>query len=382
MKAYQDLVQHVIDFGTRKENRTGVDTLSTFNYNYELGFDPSIYSKPPVDGDHQYLLDPTEGEGYPFPLLTTKSVSWKNIVVEMLWFLSGQTDISILKRHGCKFWDAWADDQGKVPSAYGNFWRQFPVHGSSEKVSNVITRASQYTVFDGSAAWEDLHGTIQPELVKTNDQIKWVLAELRRNPMSRRMVVSAWAPGNAQTSKLPPCHCLYMFNVQNIELPKGTAYCLDCHHKFPAESMRCTGCSGVKITEGHYPALCLHLTQRSCDVALGVPYNIASYALLLCLFSHLSGIRPGIFAHTLVDAHIYTSKPDGSMAEYDHLPGLKEQLGRASRPLPRLTIDPSIRELEDVERLMAPEVTTEEILQKFRLEHYEPHPEIKFKVAV
>ena len=208
----------------------------------------------------------------------------------MLWFLSGQTDIAILKRHGCKFWDAWADEDGKVPSAYGNFWRHFPVH---EDV-------------------KDYYGTAGSKHDPSfNDQIAWVLAELRRNPMSRRMVVSAWAPGNAQTSKLPPCHCLYMFNVQ-----------LDANGE---------------------PRLCLHLTQRSCDVALGVPYNLASYALLLHLFAQFSDIKPGIFGHTLVDAHVYTVKPDGSKAEYDHLPGLKEQIGREPRKLPRLTIDPSIK---------------------------------------
>ena len=160
MKQYLDTVREVLEKGTRKENRTGVDTLSTFNINYEI--------------------DLREG----FPLLTTKEISWKNIVVENLWFLSGDTHIGLLQKHKCKFWDPWADESGKVPSAYGNFWRHFP---------------------------DSRPGAAQPRF---SDQLAWVLAELKRNPMSRRLVVSAWAPGNAQTSKLPPCHCLFMFNVQ------------------------------------------------------------------------------------------------------------------------------------------------------------------------
>lgn len=287
------------------------------------------------------------------PLLTTKSVSWKNIVVEMLWFLSGQRDISILKQHGCKFWDAWADSRGNVPSAYGNFWRHFPVHG---------TRDSSDMRVDGD------------ECCAYNDQIKWVLAELRKNPMSRRMVVSAWAPGNAQYSKLPPCHCLFMFNVQNV--PVALDGMLPVSEREAAERVK------AGLQPYHEQQLCLHLTQRSCDVALGVPYNIASYALLLCLFSHMSGIKPGIFAHTLVDAHIYTAKPDGSMAEFDHVPGLVQQIVRDPKLLPRLKIDPSIKELADIERLMKPNVSTEEVMRHFVLEGYEPHEAIPFKVAV
>lgn len=326
MKQYLDLVRHVLATGTRKENRTGVDTLSTFG--------------------HYYEHDLRDG----FPLLTTKSVSWKNIVVEMLWFLSGQTDIGILQRHGCKFWDAWADPSGKVPSAYGNFWRHFPVHIPVQMPPGVLD-------------WEG--GLV------FNDQIAWVLAELRRNPMSRRMVVSAWAPGNAQTSKLPPCHCLFMFNVQlenQIE-----------HHP-PKEDN--DGRTLVPTVMGTKQRLCLHLTQRSCDVALGVPYNLASYALLLHLFARFSGIEPGVFGHTLVDAHVYTAKPNGDKAEYDHVPGLMQQLERPARRLPELTISPVIRDLKDVEELMHPDYRTEDVMSYFTLEGYDPHPAIPFKVAV
>lgn len=292
MKVYLDIVREVLEKGTRKENRTGVDTLSTFNFNYEI--------------------DLREG----FPLLTTKEISWKNIVVENLWFLSGQTHIRILRKHKCGFWDPWADEDGEVPSAYGSFWRNFPVRG------------------EGREAF--------------NDQIAWVLAELKRNPMSRRLVVTAWEPGNAQTSKLPPCHCLFIFNVQVA--PDGE------------------------------PLLCLHLTQRSCDVALGVPYNIAGYALLLELFARFAGMKAGIFAHTLVDAHIYTAKAGGAMAEYDHVPGLREQLDRRPRPLPLLSIDPSIKSLDEITTLL--DADTPEVMRHFVLRGYDPYPPIKFKVAV
>jgi thymidylate synthase len=292
VKQYLDLVRSVLEKGTRKPNRTGVDTISTFNENYEI--------------------DLREG----FPLLTTKEISWKNIVVENLWFLSGETDIRLLKRHGCRFWDPWADESGRVPSAYGNFWRHFPVHDPA-----------------GRAAY--------------NDQIRWVAGELQENPMSRRLVVTAWAPGNAQTSRLPPCHLLFMFNVQTADPD---------------------------------PMLCLHLTQRSADVALGVPYNIAGYALLLELFARFTGIRAGLFGHTMVDAHVYTAKDDGSMAEYDHVPGLRRQLEREPRALPRLTIDPAIRSIDDLKPLL--EADTATVMKHFVLTGYEPHPAISFKVAV
>ena len=299
MKAYLDVVREVLTHGTRKPNRTGVDMISTFNWNYEV--------------------DLREG----FPLLTTKSISWKNIVVENLWFLSGDPRIGLLQKHKCKFWDPWADADGRVPSAYGSFWRHFPVHASTG-APGATPRA------------------------EFNDQIAWVLREMKANPMSRRLVVSAWAPGNAHTSKLPPCHCMFMFNVQ-------------------------TDARGE-------PLLNLHLTQRSCDVALGVPYNLAGYALLLELFAKMSGIPAAIFAHTLIDAHVYTAKPDGSMAEHDHVPGLREQLTRTPRALPTLAIDPSIKELSDIKPLL--EADTATVMKHFVLTGYEPYPAIPFKVAV
>ena len=315
MRQYLDAVKKILDEGTRKENRTGVDTLSTFGVHYNIDL------------------------ALGFPLLTTKKISWKNIIVEMLWFLSGQTDISILKKHDCKFWDEWVQSDGTVPSAYGNFWRHFPV----ERLG----------------------------YVDYNDQLKWVVDELKRNPMSRRMVVSAWAPDNAQTSKLPPCHCMFVVNVQNVE----EVGCAEYGHIPEVDGGKC---DDPRHRAGR--RLCLHLTQRSCDIALGVPYNIASYALLMHLLSRFSGIPVGTFSHTLVDAHAYTAKPDGSKAELDHVPGLREQLTREPRKLPKLYIDNSIRSLDDIEGLL--KLSTEHLMSLFKLDGYDPHPAINFKVAV
>jgi len=318
MQQYTDLVKHVLQNGTRKENRTGVDTISTFGYYYEH--------------------DLREG----FPLLTTKTVSWKNIVIELLWFLSGSDKADFLERHNCGFWKPWYLEDGRVANCYGPAWRKFPVH--REGVINYRSGGIQVNL-DGPY----------------NDQIGWVVGELQRNPLSRRMVVSAWAPGDAQVAKLPPCHAMFVLNVQNEVKER--------YHS-------------TVVPDVYGQRLCLHLTQRSCDVALGVPYNLASYALLLHLFSRFSGIEPGIFGHTLIDAHIYTAKPDGDKAEYDHIPGLREQISREPKSLPKLTISDRIKSLTDVEALLDPSVTTEEIMSLFVLEGYEPHPKIDFKVAV
>lgn len=330
MRQYLDVVSQVLRDGTRKANRTGVDTISTFNLNYEVDLEMG------------------------FPLLTTKKVSWKNIVVENLWFLSGEPHIEVLRKHGCKFWEPWADEDGLVPSAYGNFWRQFPVHDAEE---------GTWTDFDEECAPTNPRGW--------NDQLAWAVNELRRNPMSRRVVVTAWAPGNAQTSSLPPCHVTMVFNVQNV-----VKSCSDCDPRYKVDPY-CDRCGGYGVLEHR---LCLHLTQRSCDIALGVPYNLAGYAFILELMSRFTGIKAGIFAHTLVDAHIYTAKPDGGKAEYDHVPGLREQLCRDPRQLPRLHIDSSVKNLRDIDRLL--DLGTRDLMDHFVLEGYDPHPAIRFKVAV
>ena len=297
MRAYTDAVDQVIHGGHHKPNRTGVDTISLFDVNIR----------------HHM------GRG--FPLLTTKKMNWKNIVIENLWFLSGASNIKFLQEHGCRFWDPWADEHAEVPSAYGFFWRQFPGAHKSEALGVGFSEI---------------------------DQIKWVLNELKRNPMSRRLVVTAWHPANACNSDLPPCHFTFVLNVQN-------SY------------------SGRQLN--------LHLTQRSCDMALGVPYNIAGYALLLHLFARWSGIAPGILSMSLVDAHIYTKKLDESSSDYDHLPGLAEQLVRVPRNLPQLHLTDRVATLDDTMQLLL-ESNTDEIMKQFELRNYNPHPAIKFKVAV
>lgn len=344
MQQYLDAIKQVLAQGTRKENRTGVDTLSTFGLHYNI--------------------DLSEG----FPLLTTKAVKWSNIVVENLWFLSGSTDVGFLRHYGVKFWDPWVDAEGRVPSAYGNFWRSFPVHGRHVEVG----KDEIYSAAGGpkKLALEDLVAA------RHNDQLKWAVETLHRDLSSRRVIISAWAPGNAQASKLPPCHVLWALNVQNLPNRKARSGQLDWQPTADLLHDLQTRLAPVE------PRLCLHLTQRSCDMALGVPYNIAGYGFVLELMSRFIGVRPGILSHTLVDAHIYTKKPGGSMAEYDHVPGLLEQLTRTPRPRPWLTIDNSIQSLEDVERLIRDRPPVERLLELFRLDGYQPCEAIPFKVAV
>lgn len=288
MKSYRTLSKKVLQRGVRKPNRTGVDTLSLFNYNYSVNLDKG------------------------FPLLSTKEMSWKNIVVELLWFMSGAKDISFLRAHGCKFWDPWADEHGTVPSNYGHHWRQFP-----------------------SSA-----GPI--------DQIAQVVQTLRQTPESRRLVVSAWDPGHAWTSPLPPCHAFMVFNSYHL--------------------------NGAQ-------RLSLHLTQRSADIALGVPYNIASYALLLHLVAQFTGLRPHKFAHSIVDAHIYTASLDGSNKEWDHTVALREQIERPIRARPTLRLSKRLADLSDLEPLYA-ETDTKKLMAHFELAGYNPHPPVYYKVAV
>ena len=228
---------------------------------------------------------------------------WNSILREVLWYLSGENHIRNLRKY-TKIWDAWADENGNLETAYGYYWRHFP---SAEK--------------NGDGKWT----------VREVDQIKYVIDEIRRNPNSRRLVVNAWEPGNAIKSKLPPCHYSFVFNVIDGKL--------SCH-----------------------------LTQRSGDIALGIPFNLAAYSLLTQVIAQQTGLELGQFAHTIVDAHIYVGDRGTEMEKYDHLEGLKEQLKRKPLPLPQLKIaKKQINELK---------------FEDFELKNYRHHDRIKFEVAV
>ncbi|NUR22264.1 thymidylate synthase, partial [Frateuria sp.] len=223
-----------------------------------------------------------------FPLVTTKKVHWKSVVHELVWFLRGDTNVAYLKEHGVSIWDEWADERGELGPVYGRQWRAWPTA-------------------DG--------GTV--------DQIRWVVEEIRRNPDSRRLIVSAWNVGELSKMALMPCHTLFQFYV-----------------------------AGGKLS--------CQLYQRSGDIFLGVPFNIASYALLTHMVAHVCGLGVGDFVHTLGDAHLYNN----------HVEQARLQLSREPRPLPRVALNPDVRALEDFRY--------EDIL----LEGYAPHPAIKAPVAV
>ena len=279
MQVYLDLVRRVLEEGVRKPSRTGVDTISLFGAHYQV--------------------DLAEG----FPLLTTKKMQWPSLLRELLWYLSGENHIRNLREY-TKIWDAWADEDGNLDTAYGYYWRHFP------------------------SATKDAHGKWQ---VREVDQIRYVIDTLKRDPSSRRLVVTAWEPGNATTSKLPPCHYTFAFHV--------AAGKLNCH-----------------------------LCQRSGDIALGIPFNMAAYAALTQMIAQEVGLGLGRFAHTIVDAHIYAAEPGSPMAEYDHVAGLREQLNRTPTTLPK--------------RVIAKKPFDELRYEDFELVGYESQEPIKFKVAV
>jgi len=264
MRQYLDLMEHVLADGVEKHDRTGTGTLSVFGY--------------------QMRFDLAQG----FPLTTTKKLHLKSIIHELLWFLAGDTNVKYLNDHGVTIWDEWADERGELGPIYGHQWRSWPTR-------------------DG--------GTI--------DQIAALLAAIRSNPDSRRLIVTAWNPADVDRMALPPCHCLFQFYVA-----KGRLSC--------------------------------QLYQRSGDVFLGVPFNIASYALLTMMIAQVTGLRPGDFVHTLGDAHLYLN----------HIEQARLQLSRPPRKLPTLRIDPSGADLFAFR------------YEDFLLEGYEPHPHIKAAVAV
>lgn len=282
MKQYHDLVKRVLEEGVHKQNRTGTDTISSFA--------------------ESYRVDLSEG----FPLLTTKKVFFRSVILELLWYLRGEDHIRWLRdENNCHIWDAWAKEDGHVGPIYPVMWRKFP-YADTEEVT-----------LDGNA------GAIERQIttVKEFDQIQNAINLLKTNPESRRIVVSAWHPGLLDKMALPPCHVMFIFNVANGKL--------NCH-----------------------------LTQRSGDIALGIPFNMACYSALTMAVAQEVGLEPGIFAHTIVDAHIYVN----------HVDGLKEQLTRKPKPLPTLTIAS-----KPVDQLS---------LEDFILEGYDPDPVIKFEVAV
>ncbi len=291
MKEYLDLVRLVLEKGVRKPSRTGVDTLSYFGAFYKV--------------------DLAAG----FPLLTSKRVNFNACLHELLWYLSGDDHIRNLRKV-TKIWDAWADEKGDLETAYGRYWRRFP---------HPVQKSHAPLAPGETAPVEEI------------DQIQYVIDEIRRNPFSRRLVVTAWEPGNAERSKLPPCHYTFAFNVSPDET--GSPRRLNCH-----------------------------LTQRSGDIALGIPFNLACYATLTQMIAQEVGLGLGHFAHTIVDAHIYAADSSSPMAAYDHVAGLREQLTRALRPLPRLHI--------------ARKPFAQLAFEDFRVEGYDPHPSIAFKVAV
>jgi thymidylate synthase len=264
MDTYHRLLRRILDEGVRKDDRTGTGTLSVFG--------------------HQMRFDLAEG----FPLVTTKKLHLRSIVHELLWFLSGSTNVRPLQEAGVSIWDEWADEAGELGPVYGKQWR----------------------------SWEKPDGG-------TVDQIAWLVEEIRRNPDSRRLVVSAWNPADLDRMALAPCHCLFQFYVA-----RGRLSC--------------------------------QLYQRSADVFLGVPFNIASYALLTHMLAQVTDLEPGAFVHTLGDAHLYLN----------HLEQARLQLERTPWTLPRLTLNPAVRSLF--------EFRAEDVL----IEGYDPHPAIRAPVAV
>lgn len=282
MKAYLDLVQNVLENGVRKSNRTGTDTISNFS--------------------EFYKVDLSKG----FPLLTTKKVYFRSVILELLWYLRGEDHIRWMRdEKDCHIWDAWADENGYVGPIYPVLWRRFPyLENENGDTYKKLGDEKEYS-------WA----------YKEFDQVQRAIDMLKKNPNSRRIVVSAWHPAMLNEMGLPPCHLMYIFNVADGKL--------NCH-----------------------------LTQRSGDIALGIPFNLACYSALTMAIAKEVGLKPGIFAHTIVDAHIYEN----------HIDGLKEQLTRTPKALPELTIaDKPIDKLQ---------------FEDFTLTNYDPHPGIKFPVAV
>ena len=271
MEQYLKLVQHIIDAGADKSDRTGTGTRSVFGY--------------------QVRFDLSRG----FPLVTTKKCHLKSIIYELLWFLKGDTNISYLKEHNVKIWDEWADENGDLGPVYGKQWR----------------------------SWEGAGGVVV-------DQVKDVISQIKNNPDSRRMIISAWNVADLPKMKLMPCHCLFQFYTA----PSGT--------------------------EGGKRKLSCQLYQRSADVFLGVPFNIASYALLTMMIAQVCDMEPGEFVHSFGDVHLYNN----------HFEQAQLQLSRTPFPLPHMKINPAVKDIFDFH------------FEDFELLNYQSHPAIKAPVAI
>jgi thymidylate synthase len=264
MKQYLDLLDHVMETGVRKNDRTGTGTISVFGYQMRFNL----------------------GEG--FPLLTTKKLHLRSILHELLWFISGETNIRYLKENGVSIWDEWADENGNLGPVYGSQWRSWPAS-------------------DG----------------RKIDQLRMVMDSVRKSPDSRRHVVSAWNPGELDRMALPPCHLLFQFYVANGKL--------SCQ-----------------------------MYQRSADIFIGVPFNIASYSLLTMMMAQVCDLKPGEFIHTFGDAHIYLN----------HIDQVKLQLTREPYKLPEMKINPDVKDIFNFR------------FEDFKLENYQAHPHIKGDIAV
>jgi thymidylate synthase len=264
MQQYHDLMRHVLEHGVKKEDRTGTGTISVFGYQMRYNLEQG------------------------FPLMTTKKLHTKSIIHELLWFLKGETNIKYLKENGVKIWDEWADENGNLGPVYGSQWR----------------------------SWTGADG-------KVVDQISEVIQQIKNNPDSRRLIVSAWNVAEIPNMKLPPCHAFFQFYVANGKL--------SCQ-----------------------------LYQRSADIFLGVPFNIASYALLVMMVAQVCDLGLGEFVHTLGDAHIYSN----------HIEQVNLQLTRDFRPLPKMKINSTVKNIFDFK------------FEDFELLDYDPHPHIKGEVAV
>lgn len=369
MQSYLDLINLVIKHGTRKENRTGVDTFSYFGAMFR----------------HDLQLG--------FPLLTTKRMNWRSIVHELLWILSGETNIQYLLDNDVHIWDEWSDQAEWIrldderdgactayllPTKSSDNWIGKAKYNSREDALTQL-KAVGYRLHtksllvkgkgdtdSGYGRWWRKFPTDKPGVVF--DQVAWAIAELKRNPNSRRVVISAWNPPFATQAKLPPCHYSFVLNIQNIKRKQCPAckgiYALDDNYACPHLASSAT--IPELITR---PELCCHWTQRSCDLGLGVPFDIAEYALLTHIIARELGIAPGLLCGSLLDLHIYTKKLDGSNADYDHLPALKEQLTRCPFTLPDIFIS-------------GPRRWNELRFEDFELRNYTCHPSLKMHVAV